>query len=99
MLKINNVSTDGDTNWIWLSGENNFEEPHKFIKLVREYASQIKGTIKELSKNSQWIIDNDPLELIFQCDDCFGITIVVPKKIDVATAKKVLEKVCEVINN
>jgi len=99
ILKIDNISTDSDVHWIWISGEEDFDEPHKFVKLVKEYATQLSGQVKVFSKNAQWVVTNDPLKLIFQCDDLFGITVIVPRKTDINLAKKTLQDLCDKLNN
>lgn len=52
-----------------------------------------------MSQDYQYAIEGDPLHLVFQWDRCFGITIVVPTNIDLSTAKKHVDMLCEQLNS
>ena len=84
--------------WIFVSSENSFDDPSEFIELVKVYQSHLSGTIQAVSDKMQYIVDNDPLRLIFQWDSCFGITVVVPTEIDIANAEKAIKGLCKKIN-
>jgi len=84
--------------WIFISGEDSFYEPDEFIELVKEYRLRLLGTIKAVSDETQYIIDNDPLKLLFQWDSCFGITVVVPTETDIAAAEKAMRELCDRLN-
>ena len=45
----------------------------------------------------QYKIDNDELGLIFQWDDCFGITVIVPQSTDLDKAYTTMKSLCETI--
>jgi len=85
--------------WIYITGERSFDEPGEFVELVKEYQAHLSGTIKAVSDEMQYIVDNDPLKLIFQWDSCFGITVIVPTETVIATAEKALSELCERLNN
>ena len=95
MYKLNSVSND---RWIFISGQDSFDEPDVFIELVKEYQSHLSGTIKAVSDKMQYAIDNDPLKFIFQWDSCFGITVIVPTETDIANAENVIRELCERLN-
>ena len=50
-----------------------------------------------ISDSMQYKVDNDELGLIFQWDDCFGITVIVPKSTDLDKAYNTLKGLCESI--
>ena len=84
--------------WIFISADFSTEDPNSFIKLVKEYQSQCDGKVCKVSDNTQYSIDCDPLNLIFQWDSCFGITVVVPHRTDIAIAEKTLKDLCDKLN-
>jgi hypothetical protein len=84
--------------WIYILGKDSLEEPDSFVKLVKEYSFQLSGTVKAVSEATQYIIDNDPLNLMFQWDSCFGITVVVPEKTDIKLAEKTMQELCDKLN-
>ncbi|WP_278961833.1 hypothetical protein [Ruminococcus bicirculans (ex Wegman et al. 2014)] len=54
-------------------------EPDEFVVLLKAYRDMVHGKIRAISDSMQYKVDNDELGLIFQWDDCFGITVIVPK--------------------
>lgn len=84
--------------WIFISGEVSFDEPDAFIDFIKEYQSHLSGTIKAVPDKMQYIVDNDPLKLMFQWDSCFGITVVVPTETDITTAEKAMRELCDKLN-
>jgi len=101
MFKVGNISNQidiGGETWIYISALDSFKEPDSFVKLVKLYQSRLCGKIVAVSGNMQYTIDNDPLNLIFQWDDCFGITVVVPNEIDISVAEKTLSNICDELN-
>lgn len=79
--------------WIFIISDN-IDKPDEFIALVKAYRDKLNGKIIEISDMMQYKIDNDELGLIFQWDDCFGITVVVPKPTELDTAYAVLKRLC-----
>ena len=81
---------------IWLADKKPFDidDPKSFVELVKTYAESLAGKIEAYSDSGQYVISNDPLKLIFQCDDLFGMTIVVPKETGLETARKAIEILC-----
>lgn len=99
MYKINHISGGGDGNkWIWVSGEDSFEEPDEFVILIKAYESEVNGKVFAVSDMTQYSISNDPLKLIFQWDDNFGITIIVPFIIDISHATNVIQGLLDKLN-
>lgn len=94
MYKVYNITSD---RWIFISCEDT-NEPDEFVALVKEYSLNVSGSVKAYSEKTQYIIDKDPLKLIFQWDDLFGITVIVPDKTDIKLAEKTLIDLCESLN-
>ncbi|MBQ4310448.1 MAG: hypothetical protein II773_02525, partial [Oscillospiraceae bacterium] len=65
--------------------------------LVKAYSNMVHGKITGSSELMRYKIDNDELGLIFQWDDCFGITVVVPQSTDLNRAYITLKSLCETI--
>lgn len=55
----------------------------------------VHGKIRAISDSMQYKVDNDELGLIFQWDDCFGITVIVPKSTDLDKVYNTLKDLCE----
>lgn len=72
-------------------------EPDEFVALLKAYRDMVHGKIREISDLTQYKVDNDELGLIFQWDDCFGITVIVPKSTDLGKAYNTLKGLCESI--
>ena len=99
MFKISNISGGGDGNqWIWISGEYSFEEPDEFVALMKAYESEVNGKIFEVSDMCQYSISNDPLKLIFQWDDNFGINIIVPRRMNISHVTSVIQSLLDKLN-
>ena len=96
MFKIDNISKE---RWVYISAKDSFYEPDAFIKFVKEYQSKIAGRIISIADQTQYSVENDPLRLVFQWDDCFGITVVVPTEVDIIVAEKALSYICDVLNS
>lgn len=80
--------------WIFIFTDD-IDEPDEFIVLVKAYRDKLNGKIIEVSDMMQYKIDNDELGLIFQWDDCFGITVVVPESTELDVAYAVLTRLCK----
>lgn len=65
--------------WIYISSNDEFdlEEPDAFAHLVQRIRRGVSGTIKDIG-NMRYKIENDELDLIYQWDSCFGITVIYP---------------------
>ena len=70
-------------------------EPDEFVVLLKAYRDMVHGKIRAISDSMQYKVDNDELGLIFQWDDCFGITVIVPKSTDLDKAYNTLKDLCE----
>lgn len=95
MLYVSSISAD---RWIWIAGEDSFDEPSEFVEFVKEYQAHLSGEIYKVSNDMQYGIDNDPLNLIFQWDSNFGITVIVPEETDISTAENALREICNKLN-
>jgi len=83
--------------WIYINCQY-YDESDEFGIFVREYASQLDGKIFAVSDQTQYGIDNDPLNLILQWDSCFGITVIVPYETDLSAAMEAMQKHCDIVN-
>jgi|GEM_PF-3400745 len=108
MLKIRHISYQGkEDDWIMIEGTKDFvsddpydiADPKEFVTLVKEYAAQLSGKVKSYSRYNQYKVGKDPLGLIFQFDDLFGMSVIVPKKIDIKIAEKTIQTLCDRVNN
>lgn len=95
MLKVGFSSSE---RWIFISGEFSFDNSDEFIDLVKGYQAQLSGEIKATSNDTRYVINNDPLKLIFQWDSCFGITVIAPDETDISEAQKTLIELCDELN-
>ena len=68
-------------------------EPDEFVALLKAYRDMVHGKIRAISDSMQYKVDNDELGLIFQWDDCFGITVIVPSQ-RILARLTILLKVC-----
>jgi hypothetical protein len=84
--------------WIFISAKDSFYFPDAFIELVKKYQSLLSGKVIAGREDMQYIIDNDPLNLIFQWDDLFGIVIIVPSKTNIDKAKETISNICDELN-
>jgi|GEM_PF-161139 len=66
-------------------------EPDEFVMLLKAYRDMVHGKIRAISDSMH------ELGLIFQWDDCFGITVIVPKSTDLDKAYNTLKGLCESI--
>ncbi|MDR2903227.1 MAG: hypothetical protein LBU77_01785 [Clostridiales bacterium] len=95
MYKVESISHD---RWIFISSENSLHDPDEFIALIKEYQLQIGGEIVAVSEDTQYALTNDPLQLVFQWDSLFGITVVVPDETDIVFAEKTMHLLCDHLN-
>lgn len=85
--------------WIYIHfDEFDCEEPDSFIAFVIAYRDMRLGNVVEVSDGMQYKIDNDDLELMFQWDGCFGITVVVPRSTNLTKAYETLRDLCVHLN-
>lgn len=91
------IKPPSEQRWIFIFTDN-FDEPDEFVILVKAYSDKLNGKIIKVSDMMQYAIDNDKLKLIFQWDDCFGITVVVPKSTSLDTAYETLSELCKELN-
>jgi hypothetical protein len=83
--------------WIFVFSDD-YNEPDDFVKLVKAYRDMVNGRIYQVSELPDYKIENDKLNLTFQWDDCFGITVVVPDEIDINIAFETLKNLCDELN-
>ncbi len=95
MYKVNSISKE---RWIFISADNSFDELDTFITLLKAYQATIDGKISQISANAQYIIESDPLNLVFQWDSLFGITVVVPLETDISVAQGAMTRLCNKLN-
>ena len=84
--------------WIFIFSDNSLEEPDEFVELVKEYQIEIGGEIIAVSEETQYTITNDPLQLVFQWDTLFGITVIVPHNTKISDAENAMYFLCEKLN-
>jgi len=85
--------------WIYIFGEDSVDSPDEFFQLVNEYGSQLSGSVIQVDvDDAQYMIDTDPLQLMFQWDSCFGITVVVPDETNIEMAQQTLINLCDILN-
>jgi hypothetical protein len=94
-FKIDLVSKE---RWIFVSAKDSHYFTDAFVELVKKYQSLYSGKIKEGQHQMQYIIENDPLKLVFQWDDLFGITIIVPPDINIKEVEKTISNLCNELN-
>ncbi len=82
---------DEKTRWIFLSdNEGLYQElPDSFIHMVRTAADNLGGKIRSVG-NMQYVIESEPLQLVFQWDELFGIVIIYPDAFSLSSVLKAL---------
>ena len=81
---------DHSDGWIFINDSQNTEPLDAFPKMVKRIATAVQGKIINVGY-LQYRITNIPVDLIFQCDDCFGI-VVISSPQNIAQALKFLAK-------
>lgn len=71
---------------------------YSFILFLNTYRDSISGKILKYSEYTQYIVDNDELGLIFQWDDLFGNTVVIPENTDLKKTINKLQSICDKLN-
>lgn len=74
-MNYNITSINDADGWIFISGDNSFEEPDAFVALVKEISTSVNGKIIPVG-HTQYRISNIPYDLLFQWDDLFGIVVI-----------------------
>lgn len=78
--------------WIFLYADKwDCEETDSFVYLVKKIQEDLHGNIIDKGMTN-YSIDNDPLQLIFQWDSLFGITVIYPANVNKDTVVAFLEK-------
>lgn len=84
--------TNEKERWIFIfCDEQDCDEPDSFIFLMEKIRDDLHGKIIDKG-NMRYSIDNDKLNLVFQWDGLFGITVVYPPNVEKG-------KVIEFLNN
>ena len=90
------VNVFGDGNWIHVYHEYAMEEPDSFVALVKSVQSELDGKIVKVpNEDMQYMIDNDPMKLVFQWDSCFGNVVIVQDGTCRDSAVTLLERHCK----
>lgn len=90
--KILNINTK--EHWITIISDDKFDhyEPDAFYSFLKIIKDDVNGIIVDM----QFSIKNDGIDLIYQWDSCFGITVIYPSKITEKQAVDFLNKyICE----
>lgn len=86
-------SISEEDRWIFIQSDDKYkmdlEEPDAFIYLVKTICSHLNGKIVSLGM-TQYSIDNDQCQFIYQWDDLFGIVVIYPDSMQVNKAKEIL---------
>lgn len=78
--------------WIFLyADEWDCEETDSFVYLVKKIRDDLQGKVIDKGMTT-YSIDNDPLQLVFQWDSLFGITVVYPSNVSKDEAVSFLNK-------
>lgn len=78
--------------WIFLyCDEWDCDETDSFVFLVKKIRDDLHGKIIERGM-ARYSIDNDKLNLVFQWDGLFGITVVYPENVEKEEVLNMLEK-------
>ena len=96
MFSVSGISST--ERWIYIYAEQYIEDTEEFVIFVREYELLLSGAVLLIPGDIHFIIDNDPLKLVFQWDSLFGISVIVPKETDMETAMESMRNLCEVFN-
>ena len=98
MYEISGISREG---WIYI-GHDEWDtyEIDSFGVLLHSVKDELGGNIVSLDSNdTRYIIDNDPMKLVFQWDGLFGITVVVSDRENEANAVEMLKRHCKKLND
>ena len=81
--------------WIHISSDSGVdcEEPEAFIYFLKKIATDIGGKIFSVG-DIQYKIDTDSLNLVFQWDGVFGISIIYPIKDSLEQVVTFLKQYC-----
>ena len=84
-------SVNENDRWLFVSSnDDDINETDSFVFLLKSIATQTNGKIREIG-DFQYTIEDDPLQLIYQWDSLFGITVVYPESVSVEQARAFLE--------
>lgn len=76
--KYEALDTSGSWIFIITDDEWDYEEPDAFIYMMKTIKERVNGKIIAL-ENDSYRIEGTDVDLIYQWDSCFGITVVCPK--------------------
>jgi hypothetical protein len=98
MYKVLLPASDQD-GWISISAENSTLDSDSFVNLLKYIQEEIGGKIVQTDKNDiQYQIVGDKMHLIYQWDSCFGISVIVPERMNRELAYHFLEVCCTKLN-
>ena len=84
-------SCNEEERWLFISSnDDDLNETDSFVFLLKAIAERINGKICSMGDFS-YKIDNDPLQLVYQWDSLFGITVVYPRNVSEKQAKAFFE--------
>lgn len=88
--KIWNV--DKNERWIYIKcNEWDSYDSDSFVYLLEKIQNDIDGNIIDMNDNI-YKLENDSLDLRFQWDGCFGITVVYPENVSYIDVENFLKK-------
>jgi len=93
------LSLPDDEGWIFIFSEGSTDDTDEFVKFVKYIKLKTDGRIVSAKDDDiQYRVIGDGYDLIYQWDDCFGITIIIPQGCDRDAAYRFLETCCEDLN-
>ena len=93
------VDSSGNSSWILIFHEYATVDTDSFVALLKSVQSELGGKIvKVRNEDVQYMIDNDPMELVFQWDSCFGNVVIIQDGRYRDSAVALLERRCIKLN-
>ena len=89
------IHIDESEQWIHISSDSDMdcEEPDAFVYFLKNVATDIGGKIYSVG-DMQYKVDADRLDLVFQWDGVFGISIIYPAKENLEQVIEFLQQYC-----
>ena len=85
-------NVDENERWIYIKcDEWDLYDPDSFVYLLEKIQNDIDGKIIDMNDNI-YKLENDSLDLSFQWDGCFGITVEYPENISYIEVENFLRK-------
>lgn len=79
--------------WITIVSNDKWdcEEPDSFICLLKRIRDGVSGILEDIGE-TQYYIKGDGLELLYQWDGCFGISVIYPESVSSEEAIRFLKQ-------